>query len=139
MTASRMLKKAKVRDELGRRQAAITAAVEGRTGITMLRIVAELAKAGFADPRDFFGAEGGLLPVRDMPDRIRGALASFEFEDRYDAQASSSEADMVVRVRIAKLKMGDKLGSLELIARLLGFLKDKDVAQGKTYIQKWKD
>jgi phage terminase small subunit len=125
VAGSRLLRKAKVAAEVERLRTIAVATVEAETGITLVRLVEELAHAALLDPKDFYGPDGRLLALPEMPEHARRAIASIESTDKFDASGSSEEAQILIKNTLTKLRPNDKLSAIERIARLLGFLKDK--------------
>jgi phage terminase small subunit len=121
---SRLLTKPDVKAAIARRRAELTVQLEAKTGITLERILQELARMGLSDPADLFDATGRMLPVHKMPEDARRALSGFEVDETFRADGEGDDAPMV-HVVTSKPKFWDKRGALELIAKLLGHLKDK--------------
>lgn len=110
-----------------------------RSVVTIERIVAELAKIAFADPRDLFTADGRMKPIHEMDDASAASLAAWEvmvLAGTRSAAAKSGAAkagelglpaetvgDLPLELR--KIKRWDKTKALELLGRYLGLFKDK--------------
>ncbi|MDY0884682.1 terminase small subunit [Dongia soli] len=110
-----------------------------RAEITIDRIVAELAKIAFADPRDLFTADGRMKPIHEMDDASAASLSAWEvmvLAGTRSAAAKTGAAkagemgvpaetigDLPLEVR--KIKRWDKTKALELLGRYLGLFKDK--------------
>ncbi len=97
-----------------------------RTEVTQDRVIAELAKAAFLDPRQFFNADGTLKEVVELADGSAGALAAM---DVYEDHAGVGE-DRVKIGETKKLKFCDKLKALELLGKHLGMFKEKVEVSG---------
>jgi hypothetical protein len=54
------------------------AAAQRRTEVTMDRVIGELAKLAFADPRDLFTANGRLKPIHALDDASAASIAALE-------------------------------------------------------------
>ena len=95
--------------------AAAQAKREQRTEITADRVVAELAKIAFADPRELmeWGPEG--VKLKDSADLTEGQAAAIAGVSENITQNGSS----------LKLKRHDKVKALELLGRHLGMFTDK--------------
>lgn len=89
------------------------AAREKRTRVTADRVLEQIARIAFFDPRKMFASDGSLRPIDTLGDDEAAAIASFE--------ATETAAGVVVR----KVRLADKLRALELIGRHLGLLQDK--------------
>jgi phage terminase small subunit len=66
-----------------------------------------------ADIAGLFDESGNLLPVRDIPRKLRRAIASVEVETRG------------ANTTVTKVKLHDKRASQELLVRFAGKLKDR--------------
>lgn len=82
-----------------------------KADITEERILGELAKIAFFDPRKLYDEAGNLLPIKDWPDEVAGAVASVEF------QVERHESGDEVVTGTKKVRMWDKKGALELLGK----------------------
>jgi phage terminase small subunit len=125
------------------------AAAQRRSEVTLDRVIGELAKLAFADPRDLFTADGKLKPIHQLDDDSAASIAAMEVlalassprsvagrAARAAAGAaggasgagtgdtgSSSGGDLPLELR--KIKRWDKTKALELLGRYLGLFKDR--------------
>jgi phage terminase small subunit len=84
-----------------------------RVDVTADRVVLELARIGFADPRKLVDAKGRPLPLHELDDNTAAALSSVEFvTGRYGT---------VIR----KYRFVPKPPALEMLGRHLGIFADK--------------
>lgn len=91
-----------------------------RTEVTADRVLAEYAKLAFLDPRRFYDANGGLIPVPLLPADVAAALSSMEITvERSQGEDGPTFAD------VKKIKFADKKGALDSVARHLGMFIDK--------------
>lgn len=91
-----------------------------RTEVTADRVLAEYAKLAFLDPRRFYDANGGLIPVPLLPADVAAALSSMEVTvERSQGEDGPTFAD------VKKIKFADKKGALDSVARHLGMFLDK--------------
>lgn len=105
-------------------QAAMLARSE-RTEVTADRVLAEYAKLAFLDPRRFYDASGGLIPVPLLPADVAAALSSMEVTvERSNGEDGPTFAD------VKKIKFADKKGALDSVARHLGMFTDKTEVSG---------
>ena len=91
---------------------------EARTMVTQDRVLLEIARLAFSDPRKAFDANGDLLPIKQWPDDVAAAISSVEVDvvtDR-DGKAIGS---------VKKVKFWDKGKQLELAGRHLQMFTDK--------------
>jgi phage terminase small subunit len=90
-----------------------------RLEITADRVLAEIAKLAFYDPRSFFDSDGRLKPIDELdPDQaaIIGGIETFHKVD------GDEKDGMAV---ITKIKMADKGANLERLGRSLKLFTDK--------------
>lgn len=113
----RLLKKAEVQQALSRRMKAR----EQRTEVTQDRVVKELAKIAFGDPRNVMSWGPGGVTLK----------ASAELTDDEAALVSEVSETTTERGGSLKLKTNDKLKALELLGRHLGMFRDKVEVTGK--------
>lgn len=86
-----------------------------RIEITADRVLQELALVAFADIGRAFGKDGGLLPLLDMPEEVRRALAGVEVDELFEGRGDERQQVGVTR----KIKMNDKLRGLEMLGKHL--------------------
>lgn len=111
--------------EIAKRQAAIAYTLE----VTQERIVAELAKIGFANMLDFIrvGEDGdAFVDLSKLTREQAAAIAEVTVEDFLDGRGEDAR-----EVRRVKFKLSDKQGALEKLARHLGMFKDRVELTGK--------
>jgi len=89
---------------------------EEAVDISEERILRELSYSAFIDPGCFFNDEGALLPVHQMPEEARRALAGIEIT----TIGSKGEISFT-----SKIKHIDKKGVLELLMKHKKMLTDK--------------
>ncbi|WP_411914157.1 terminase small subunit [Bosea thiooxidans] len=100
-----------------------------KAGVTIERIVAELAKVGFANMGDFLKATTSGDPFfvyAELTDEQKAALAEVTVEDFKEGRGEDARD-----VRRIKFKLHDKLGALEKLGKHLGMFKDKVELTGK--------
>lgn len=94
-----------------------------QAGVTVERIVSELAKVGFANMGSYLQATSDGDPFfayADLSDDEKAALAEVTVEDFTDGRGEDAR-----QVRKIKFKLHDKLGALDKLGRHLGMFKDK--------------
>lgn len=121
--ASRMLAMTKVRAVIDARKQKMIAKRE----ITAERVLDEIAKMAYIDPRKFFNSDGSLVPVHELGEDTAMGLAGFE--------ARESRVDGFHVANIKKIKIADKRGSLELLGRYLKLFTDKVEHSGSLGVQ----
>ncbi|MCJ2084617.1 terminase small subunit [Methylobacterium sp. E-005] len=96
-----------------------------KAGVTVARIVEELAKVGFANMQDYMRASPAGDPYLDFSGLTRdqaAALGEVTVEDFKDGRGEDARD-----VRRVKFKLHDKLSALEKLGKHLGMFKDPDV------------
>ena len=88
-----------------------------RHAVTVDRVIEEYAKIAFFDPRRLFHADGSIRPVSDWGDDVAGAVGGLEVME------IGNDDDMIGMLK--KLKLIDKKGALDSLARHLGMFVDK--------------
>jgi len=93
-----------------------------RTEITADRVLAEYAKLAFFDPRKFYDDNGCLIPIHELPDDAAACIAGMDVStERVGKDKDGSPEFATVR----KIKLVDKKGALDSVARHLGMFNDK--------------
>ncbi len=116
--ASRMLTHAGVAAYIRERQMAL----QEKTEITQERVILEYARIAFLDPRKFFDAQGGLIPITELDAGTAAALAGMDVSMARDGK---DEDGKPAYVAVHKIKMVDKKGALDSLARTLGMFRDQ--------------
>lgn len=127
VAAARMLKNAKV-------AAAIEAWRERqceKLEITAERVLQELAKLAYFDPKNLYDKDGNRIPVHLLDDLTRAAVAAVEDE----TQASETEDGTRTVTRRQRVKMAEKGANLERLGKYLGLFKDRVEHEGKITLE----
>lgn len=101
----------------------ILAAGAEKAGVTVQRIVDELAKVGFANMQDYMQANEQGDPYLDFSGLTRdqaAALGEVTVEDFKDGRGEGARD-----VRRVKFKLHDKLSALEKLGKHLGMFKER--------------
>lgn len=93
-----------------------------RTGVTVDRVLAAIAKIGFSDIREIFTGSGKLCPITDLPDDIATAIQSIDVVAR---PIDVSDDDIKEVEHVYKIKLSDKLKGLELLGKHLGMFDSR--------------
>lgn len=120
-------------DDIRRRVEELQSAGARRAGVTVERIVAELAKVGFSDIRKAVKWQGELVQEEDNPDGgdvlvVRNIVTNhvqLVSSDDLDADTAACVAEVSQTKDGVKLKFHSKLDALDKLARHLGMFKDK--------------
>jgi phage terminase small subunit len=114
---------------------AIAAAKEKRslrTQITADRVLLELARVGFSDPRRLYGANGELIPIKELDDDTAAAVASVEVSEEFEGQGSARRSIGFTK----KLKCWNKVEALKELAQHLGLTdKTKGIGTGSVRVR----
>lgn len=95
---------------------------ESRTEITQDRVLQEYAKLAFLDPRRFYDATGNLIDIPNLPADVAAAISGMDIAVE---KAGSDESGNPVFAQVRKIKLADKKGALDSVARHLGMFNDK--------------
>jgi phage terminase small subunit len=88
-----------------------------RTQITNDRVLLEIARLAFNDPRKAFDENGALLPIQDWPDEVAAAISSIKVKEIVDANGT-------VIGETKEVKFWDKGKQIELAGKHLGMFTD---------------
>jgi phage terminase small subunit len=89
-----------------------------RLEITQERVLREYARLAFLDIRKAFDKDGNFLPIHQLDDDTAAAIAGLEVESLYAGRG----ADRECVGRLHKIKLSDKKGALDSVAKHLGLL-----------------
>lgn len=108
--ASRLLKNAKVRQEIDKAKSTRAARVDVKAD----EILRELMRIGYSDPGKLLNATGYLLPLNEVPEEVRRTIASVEMGGDGGT----------------KIKFWPKTTALELLGKHLKLFTDKTELTG---------
>lgn len=94
---------------------------EKRTEITQDRVLNEIAKLAFFDPRKLFHSDGRPKEITELDDETAACIAGLDVLEQYEGSGDNR----VFIGYVKKYKLADKKGSLELLGRHLGMWRDK--------------
>ena len=97
---------------------ALRSELKQRHVVTIDRVLEEYAKLAFFDARKLFDDNGAVLPVSQWPDDAAAAIGGLDV-----AEIGLGDGDALGVVK--KLKLIDKRGALDSLARHLGMFVDK--------------
>lgn len=86
-----------------------------RLNLSRERILEELAKVAYSDPRNLLTVDGGLKDTSQWDDNTAGAVAGIE---SYDEKARDT-GEVLGTVR--KIKSWDKIRAIERICKIMGY------------------
>lgn len=90
---------------------------EKRTEITQDRVLREYARIAFLDPRKLFDDDGQPLHISQLDDDTAAAIAGLDVVKQGNQEVGLAE--------VLKIKLVDKKGALDSVARHLGMFNDK--------------
>lgn len=120
VTASRLLRDAKVSAAVAIRRAQTFEKAQQNTQLTADEVLEDLAQAKRFDPARMYGANGELLHIKDMPPDVRVHLEGVEFEEI----AVGSGEERTVIGRVAKVKYPKKTQIREQAMKHFGLFEE---------------
>ena len=106
------------------------------------RVIAEYARLAFLDIRKAFDEEGNLKPIQEFDDDTAAAISGIEVEVRRAAGESDVEMEGQPHggalkrqygtvSRVHKIKLADKKGALDSLAKTLGIAPERVVVMNQ--------
>lgn len=93
-----------------------------RKNITGDRVMTELARLAFASAKDMFDPKTGeMLSIHDMDDDTAATVIGFDVEERVEGRGDSATT-----YKVKKVRRGDKLGALTILAKHFKLVNDND-------------
>lgn len=102
-----------------------------RCYITLDDMVKQLAKIAWFDIRNLFKEDGTLKDIHELDDAAGAAIAGIEWEDLKGVDAMVAEMMGARFAAKRKVKLRDSIKAMELIAKLLGFIKEEKSKERK--------
>lgn len=113
---SRLLTNAAIKAEIDRQQSELIERAKAETGITLERVIREIGRIAFFDPRRLFDAKGEPLPVTELDDETAAVIAGLDVLEEWEG--SGEDRRLVGYVK--KWKLTDKRGALDMLMKHLG-------------------
>ena len=88
-------------------------------------VLAALGCIAGSNPGDLFDDKGKLIPVKDLPERVQAAIASIE------AVTGNIDAGDGKKDKIARIKLWDKIKTLDILTKHHGLQTDKVQHEGE--------
>ena len=111
----RLLRHVEIAAAVGKQEATHLAKLE----ITAERVLQEIARLAFYDPRAFYHDDGSVKPMSALSADEAACLAQF------DVILANIDAGDGKRDRMHRIKLADKLRALELLAKRFGLVKEQ--------------
>lgn len=130
VTGSKLLKKAKISQELANLRKKLFAKLE----ISAEKVLQGIAELAFFDIRKFFTAAGSLVPIHELDDQTARALKGCDVEKlfRHFGKGQAEESGTITKIRVA-----DRLEALELLGRHLKLFTDKlEITDSQAIVRK---
>lgn len=108
------------------------AALDARNEWAIQRILSELHGLAFVDIRDIFDDNHKLLPPKDWPDNVAKAIAGIDVFEEYEKDRDGA---MELSGYVKKVKLYDKLKSIELLGKDLGRFISKHEVTGRLTLE----
>ncbi len=115
--ASQLLRELKVKKYITQKQAER----EDKTKIKQERVLQELARIGFCDPRKYFNGGGRFKEFSELTEDEAAAIASVEVEELFEGRGEDRSHIGYLK----KIKFWNKVDSLELVGKHLGMFPNK--------------
>ncbi len=135
-----LMTKTNVQEALAKVQEKVTK----RVNVTVDRIVQEYARIAFVDPRKFYDDEGELIPVHKLDEDTARTIGGIEHHHGYEftregkSQESKDKGVQKDKQSIGsttKIKMIDKKGGLDSLAKYKGMMVDKHELVGDVPVE----
>lgn len=112
VNARRLLRNAQVSAEIARAQEKTLTKLD----ISRERVLQEIARIAFFDPRRMFAADGRPLEVTELDDDTAAVVAGLDVLEEYEGRGE----DRILIGHIKKWKLADKKGALDMLMKHLG-------------------
>lgn len=103
-----------------------------KAGVTVERVMQELAKIGFSDIRKAFTESGGLKRPEEWDDEFAGSVASVKVVTRQSGERDEHDRPIIEHVH--EFKAWDKRAALVDLGKHLGMFRDDGEKAGDIHI-----
>ena len=118
--AGKLLGMEKIRAYISEIESKIEQKLISRVVATRERIIDEESCIAFLDPKDLFDDDGRLLPVKNMPEHVRRAIASFKIKSKEIGSADELTAFDI----LSEFKLLDKGKALDRLEKVFGMQRE---------------
>jgi phage terminase small subunit len=117
VTGSQLLKNPKVQELIAK----FAQKTADKLEITADRVLQEIAKLAFVDPRKFFREDCSAIPINELDDQTAAALSGIEIFEEFDGRGEKREIIGYTK----KFKFADKGENLERLGNYLQLFKNR--------------
>lgn len=117
MQGGRLMQNDEILAEINRRAALISAS----KGITAERVIQEYINLALLDPLDLFNPDGSMKRLEDIPEGARRAIGGLELRELAPMDTPVGQISVTLR----KVKLIDKRGALDSLAKIMGLMREK--------------
>jgi phage terminase small subunit len=114
-TASRLIRTAKVREEIEAHRAEVIAKVKEETGLTLERVLGQIARGVFFDARKLLDPDGSPKPIGELDDDTAMAVAGLDVQE---LRLGGEDSDG--RATVKKYKLADRSKYIDMAMKHLG-------------------
>lgn len=118
----RLLNNAKIATEIKQK----TETILGKIDITAEKVLQEIAKMAFLDPRKLFASDGSLIPIHELDDSTAMSVAGLEVNELFEGTGDQKQAYGLCK----KIKIADKGQNLERLGKHLKLFTDRSEVSG---------
>lgn len=123
VAASKLLKSAKIQSYLSQKRNELS----NKTLITAERVLREIAKLAFFNPKDFFNSDGSMKQINEIDDDTAAAITGLYVAEIFDGEQGAQRHAIGLS---KKVKFADKRGPLQDLGKHLGLFVDRKEITG---------
>lgn len=116
--------------EIQERVSALKAKQLERIDLSADRVLREIYRIATADVGLAFNSDGGLLPIKEIPEDVRRAISGLDVEELFEGRGDEREQTGVLK----KIRFWSKTEAARDLAKHLGLLIDRLELNGKVDI-----
>lgn len=119
------------REDISRRVRELAEGVMQASDITAQRVMLELGRIAFSDPRKAFTPEGYPIPITELDDDAAAAVINIEHETHYKVGrkvlnlATGEEEPEITAIRTTRIKRANKDAALQTLAKHFKLIGDE--------------
>jgi len=85
--------------------------------ITAERVLREIARLAFSDPRKLYDRDGNMLPIHLMDDDSAATIGGLDFDNIVMDDPAGEDGGKIVKAVLKKIKVWDKNSALEKLGK----------------------